>query len=617
MKKQKLVLIFLIFLVLPVVYANEGHMKLLAVSESEHGYVGNIADLYLELKEGSGRVFLDTFPITKSDTQISTRFAKEIACDFLDMDCSNIDFIYTITADSAIIGGPSAGAAIAVLTVSMLKELEIDEEVSITGSINSGGFIGSVGGLKSKIDAAASIGIKKVMIPKGERFVKDDGEESVIIFSEDIISKIINETLEDDNGTIDIVVYGRSKGVEVKEVSELNEAVYEFTGMLLEEPAGDISIDLAYKDTMKSLAVLLCNRSKGLLEKVESFNVTNKTDFQAGTEEDAKNFTMLSEESFANQRYYSAASYCYGANVKYGHLLLNLQNLTNKDVLDIVYSMRKRASDVDDEIQEREIKSITDLETYMVVKERLIEAEDYLDRSWLDINNTGDSLYNLAYATERLYSVIAWSNFFGVEGEKFSFDKEIVRQSCIKKISEAEERYQYFSLFYPGLLDSTRKEIDHAYADLNNSDYELCLFKASKAKASANVVMTVLGTKEEQIKDVVEQKLEIVKKNIAKATKDMFPILGYSYYEYADSLKDSEPHSAMLYGEYALELSNLGMYFKERKKAYLSEVDFAEIDVELLYALLFGLCFGFLFGYMVRSRKSSKRKGKRLFIEIK
>ena len=68
----------LVFL-LPAVSAEKGHMRLLAVTDTGEGDIGGIADLFLEIKPGSGRVFLETFPLTKIDTQISTRFAKEIA----------------------------------------------------------------------------------------------------------------------------------------------------------------------------------------------------------------------------------------------------------------------------------------------------------------------------------------------------------------------------------------------------------------------------------------------------------------------------------------------------------------------------------------------------------
>src|SRR3990167_5715092 len=95
--------VFALLLPLQAVFAQSGHMKLLAVTELANGSVrGGTADLYLEIKPGSGRVFLETFPVTRTDTQISTRFAKTIACDFIEEDCSKYDFFYTITADSSI-----------------------------------------------------------------------------------------------------------------------------------------------------------------------------------------------------------------------------------------------------------------------------------------------------------------------------------------------------------------------------------------------------------------------------------------------------------------------------------------------------------------------------------
>ena len=60
---MKRIVFFLIFgvliLLLPAVSAKEGHMRLLAVTETDYGYNGGIADLYLEIKPGSGRVFLE------------------------------------------------------------------------------------------------------------------------------------------------------------------------------------------------------------------------------------------------------------------------------------------------------------------------------------------------------------------------------------------------------------------------------------------------------------------------------------------------------------------------------------------------------------------------------
>ena len=151
MKKLLFLLMILNLVLLPTALAKQGHMKLLAVKETETGYEGGLADLFLEIKPGSGRVFLETFPLTRTDTQMSTRFAKAIACDTLERDCDDVDFFYTITSDSAVIAGPSAGASIAVLTVAMLENININENYAVTGTINSGGLGGPVGGLKPKI----------------------------------------------------------------------------------------------------------------------------------------------------------------------------------------------------------------------------------------------------------------------------------------------------------------------------------------------------------------------------------------------------------------------------------------------------------------------------------
>ena len=63
--KRLILALFIVLLIVPTISAKEGHLKLLAVKETKDGYAGTIADLYLEIKRGTGRVFLDTFPLTK------------------------------------------------------------------------------------------------------------------------------------------------------------------------------------------------------------------------------------------------------------------------------------------------------------------------------------------------------------------------------------------------------------------------------------------------------------------------------------------------------------------------------------------------------------------------
>ena len=581
---KRLLIVVLLILLLPAVNAKEGHMKLLAVSETTEGYKGGTADLYLNIMPGSGRVFLETFPLTKVDTQISTRFAKEIACDFADVDCSKFDFFYTITADSSIVAGPSAGAAISVLTFALIKDVELDENVAITGTINSGGLIGPVGGLKAKIEAADEIGLDKVLIPMGES-LRDKNES-------------INESISLDE-------LRKKYELEIIEVSTLDEAVFEFTGKRFREQKANLTISQDYKNTMKSLAIQLCSRSTQLKNRISDLVVLDNRTKQVL--DNAINLSNKGKNSFSEDMYYSSASYCFGANVEFNYLSLLHQDLTEREIIEKVDELRFEIENFDRTIENEEIQTITDLESYMVVKERLIEANDFLGFVNETIDNKNTSLRNLAYAMERINSAYSWAQFFENTGKEFDLNDEIIKSACKTKLSEVEERLQYVQLYFPQNLESTRKELGYAYYDLENGNYELCLFKASKAKADTDTILSIFSITNGNISDVVSQKLRIVERNLVEETeKGIFPILGYSYFEYANSLKNSNPSSALRYSEYALELSNLDIYFKSSEKNMINLS--GKIDNRLFMALIVGIILGIIITKIVEFKTKTKSK---------
>ena len=580
MKRLLFLLIVFSFLLVPTILAKQGHMKLLAVKETETGYEGGIADLFLEIKPGSGRVFLETFPLTRTDTQMSTRFAKAIACDTIEKDCDDVDFFYTITADSAIIAGPSAGSSIAILTVAMVENLELNEDFAITGTINSGGLIGPVGGLKAKIEAAKKAGLKKVFIPSGE-----------------VIARI-------DNTTTDLKNLSKGLGIEIVEISTLSEAVKEFTGKEIKQQFKNIEISEEYTNTMKSLAKELCDRSNKLKTSIINLNYpVNVT----ALKENAQNLTNKGRTAFEKQTFYSSASYCFGANVEYSTLLLLSKNLSKEEAIKEVERLKKEIADFRNKVESKEKKTITDLEAYIVVKERLAEAEESAGQALEILNRTNKTeraARTLAYASERINSAYSWATFLGKKGKTFNLNKDVLKKSCQSKISEADERKQYVELYFPDSLDSIKKDIGRANAELEKGNYELCLSTASKAKADVDIILSVFGVDNSQFQNIVERKLEIVKNNIAKeASKGIFPILGYSYYEYANSLKDSDLLSALLYSEYALELGNLDIYFKETDKKKKS-ID-VNIDRNLLSIFLIGVLVGIIAVSLIK-RKSAK-----------
>jgi uncharacterized protein len=310
---KKLVLALMILLLVPFAAGQKGHLTLLAVSESDTGYQGNLADLYLEITPGSGKVFIETYPLTKLDTQISTRFAKEISCNFLDMDCSDKDFFYQIRSSSSIIGGPSAGSAISVLTVALLSSEDVDDSIAITGTINAGGAIGPVGGLKAKIDAADKANLTKVLIPRGERMYELEETSLLRVNLSEAPTNIAKM-----ESKIDLKEYAAAKGIELKEVSTLNDAIFEFTGRRYKETGREIELDPLYDKTMQEIAEDLCKRTTNLRKLVKK---------QEGPGyERAVNLTRKSMESFSKGDYYSSASFCFGANIQLSEKVLEQRN---------------------------------------------------------------------------------------------------------------------------------------------------------------------------------------------------------------------------------------------------------------------------------------------------
>jgi uncharacterized protein len=563
---------------------------LLAVSELENGSLsGGLARLKLEIIPGTGRVFFDTYPLTKIDTQVSTRSAKSYACDFLEIDCSGVDFIYTIDSGSSLIGGPSAGASMTVLTIALLDGQNVRRDVALTGTMNSGGFIGVVGGVKEKIEAAYKGGIKTVLIPAGERYYVEPRQvlEIVTIIDTNITNSSPStntqtplETLIQSPERLDLVAYGASLGVEVIEVSHVYDALPYVVDK--EYPLLDSQIILPdyYKTTMKALAESLCVNTEQLQQNLDvevtisntTFFITNLELIQIGslmtlpnsslsinaTYETAKRQYASAEQAMQAEQYYSAASYCYSAGLNY-HFL---------DTLDTDVSIL--AQTAHESLAEWEplakYKTITDLQTYMLVEERLKQAREHAlaGDELLSIGREYQARFQYISAIERVSSAKAWSTFAQGFGTEFNFGS--MRESCQLKLQEANERHTYL-LQYTTLTGRIKDNLDKASEYQQSANYELCLHQAALVKAEIDVILSTAGIADSELNTTVTKRLSVVKQTILRQIeKGNFPLVGYSYYEYADSLSQTDPASSLLYLQYALELSSLDIYFDAKRR---------------------------------------------------
>ncbi len=543
------------------VYAQPRHMKLLAVTETEGNLTGSIADLYLEIMQGQNRVFIETFPLTRLDTQISTRFAKDVACELSNNDCSGMNFIYTIKADSAIVGGPSAGAALAVLTAVAILDIQLHEDVAITGTINSGGLIGPVSGIPEKIDAAAKAGIKKVLIAKGTRNYKQllPNMTSTNVTS---ANKTVNITITKfTNNTIDLVEYGAKYNITITEITDLNTAVFEFTGRYLYENNKSIAKETAYESVMKDIASSLCERTQKLLQLMP---IANSTYIR-----NAKELVERAERSQERQDSYSRASYCFAANTKLQTQNMLLQNLSKQDISATIKRIQDDVSIIEKEMSQMSIDTLTDIQTSIIVSERLDETIKSIGLTEKMLNSSSSSknaIEQLAYTVERLQSARAWMEFFGIPGKNLTVDKTATKEACQRKLAEAQERSQYIKIIFPSsvIADEVMKDAQESF---QNEKYLMCLHKAAKAKAEADVVLNTMGVSDDFLQEYVRNKLLLVKEAIARsAERGFFPMLSYSYWEYATALQEHDIYSALLFSEYALEMSDFKLYFQEKKE---------------------------------------------------
>ena len=96
--------------------------------------------------------------------------------------------------------GPSAGVALATALVSALSGRRARGDVAMTGEISLRGRVLPVGGIKSKVLAAARAGVQTVLLPKRNEKdlveIPDEVREKLEIRLVDTIDEVLEAALE-------------------------------------------------------------------------------------------------------------------------------------------------------------------------------------------------------------------------------------------------------------------------------------------------------------------------------------------------------------------------------------------------------------------------------------
>lgn len=190
-------------------------LKIPAVDNNGDGVT---TTLIVEAVPGTGKTLVDIDSLLFiADTQNSIRVAKEVASQFTGLDLSKYDLIYHLDANASVIGGPSAGAAVTIATISALEKQSLKQDVMITGGINHDGTISPVGGIVDKAKAAKSVGANLFLVPL-------DQKEEVVYENKEYCRKIgITEFCSIEQIPKRISIEDESK-ITVLEVSNITEA---------------------------------------------------------------------------------------------------------------------------------------------------------------------------------------------------------------------------------------------------------------------------------------------------------------------------------------------------------------------------------------------------------
>jgi len=205
-----------------IVIPNDTTMTIIkAPAVDMHGN-GVLTTLIVDAMPGMGRTLVDINQILFwVDTQNSINIAKNVAENVTGLDLSKYDIVYSIQANASVIEGPSAGAAMGIATILELQNKQINEDVTITGTMSADGNIGKISGIVAKGKAAKDAGMTLFLVPEGQKYYTIYKEEKVC---ENYVIRTICWTKTKPE-KVDVE---EEVGIEVIEINNIREALKYF-----------------------------------------------------------------------------------------------------------------------------------------------------------------------------------------------------------------------------------------------------------------------------------------------------------------------------------------------------------------------------------------------------
>lgn len=141
---------------------------------------GAMVNVSVEVVPGRGRVLVQTTPLMGVVFQDAANLAVVVARNHSHANLTGSDIIFSIQGPDEVseIDGPSAGALMTTLLLSVLEGFPLNESVTVTGTIDEDGGIGPVGGILEKAEATAASGKTLLILSKENSQVIDYREDA-------------------------------------------------------------------------------------------------------------------------------------------------------------------------------------------------------------------------------------------------------------------------------------------------------------------------------------------------------------------------------------------------------------------------------------------------------
>ena len=122
---------------------------------------------------------------------------------YMKRDVSTYDIHIQFLQSYEGVEGDSASISVALAVLSAMERIPIRQDTAMTGSLSVRGEVLPVGGVTSKIDAAISSGIRRIVVPRenvGDVALSKERLKGVMIIPADTILDVIDAAMKDCNG---------------------------------------------------------------------------------------------------------------------------------------------------------------------------------------------------------------------------------------------------------------------------------------------------------------------------------------------------------------------------------------------------------------------------------